>query len=222
MTWLWVLGAMIAASAYSLWLNVIIRSGYAREMASDLHPMLLLTESRWWTAGQHELLQLAAFCWLVPWTEMQPERTFFDVAARFVFATVIQDSWHYWIHRLLHANTWLYHHVHAPHHTLPIPIYLAHVAESIVRDACAFMLAVTVAGLDTSSMAILWAASSMKTTHDHSGVTLPAFLDPLTLWSAISDNNSAYHHIHHTTLHQNFQSLWWTFFDDYCGTRSPA
>ncbi len=141
-------------------------------------------------------------------------------AARVVAATVVIDTYQYWLHRLMHAVPRLYRHMHSTHHdhrkTQPWAALYNSYAESIVGDVASFALAQWLCALSHSETLVVGALGVCKTVSDHSGYVLP--WDPFSHFA----NNAAYHQRHHTHPGVNFEQPFYTVWDRALGTRGSA
>ncbi|KAH7308193.1 sphinganine hydroxylase [Stachybotrys elegans] len=147
-------------------------------------------------------------------------------AMQFFVAMFILDTWQYFLHRLMHTNRWMYTTFHSRHHRLYVPYAYGalynHPFEGFLLDTLGASLAFKVVGMTMRQGTVFFTFSCMKTVDDHCGYKFP--WDPLQL---VSNNNAAYHDIHHQTwgIKTNFSQPFFTFWDSilnttYRGSRS--
>jgi len=132
---------------------------------------------------------------------------------------VIEDTWHYWAHRLMHTP-WLYKRVHKIHHQYSAPFGLAAEYASPIE--------VMVLGLGTVGSPILWAALTgdlhiltmylwimcrlFQAIDAHSGYEFPWSLHHFfPVWAG-----AEHHDVHHERFIGNYSSSfrWWDYFLD--------
>jgi sphinganine C4-monooxygenase len=108
----------------------------------------------------------------------------------------IIDTWQYFLHRLMHANKFLYKQFHSWHHRLYVPYAFGslynHPLEGLFLDSMGALVAEWAMGMSTRQAMLLFTFSTLKTVDDHCGYSLP--WDPLQ-W--LTGNNADYHDIHH-------------------------
>lgn len=140
-------------------------------------------------------------------------------ALQFWLATIIVDTWQYFLHRAMHMNKWLYTTFHSRHHRLYVPYAYGalynHPFEGFLLDTLGASIAYKVAGMTPRQGMLFFSASTIKTVDDHCGYSLP--WDPL---QHITSNNAAYHDIHHQSwgIKTNFSQPFFTFWDGLLGT----
>ncbi|PNH10366.1 Sphingoid base hydroxylase 2 [Tetrabaena socialis] len=141
-------------------------------------------------------------------------RTFMHQAVRFVLGLYVMDTWQYWIHRLMHNNTFLYKHMHSVHHTLMIPyaygaLYNS-ILEGLLLDTMGGVVTHYVAGLDCPTAVCVFTFGNIKTVLDHCNYRGP--INPL---HNIFPNGAAYHDIHHDIrgTKANFSQPFFTHWD---------
>ena len=143
-----------------------------------------------------------------------PFPSFFTMAYQIAIFFVLEDAWHYWMHRAMHWGP-LYKNIHKVHHQYSAPFGLAAEYASPIE--------VMVLGLGTVGSPILWCAIT-KNLHiltmyiwialrvfqaidSHSGYEFPWSLHHfLPVWAG------AHHHdIHHEKFIGNYSSsfTWW-------------
>jgi len=129
---------------------------------------------------------------------------------------VMEDTWHYWNHRLLHHPR-IYGYIHKVHHRYKAPFAIAaeyaHPVETIWLGL-GFFIPLT---LFTNHLTIGWAwlvLRLLETTDVHSGYYFPYF-NPLYLLPGYG--GSPFHDFHHKNFTGNFGStfIWW---DKWFGT----
>ncbi|TQS36354.1 hypothetical protein Golomagni_03202 [Golovinomyces magnicellulatus] len=140
-------------------------------------------------------------------------------AFQFLLAIFVVDTWQYFLHRAMHMNKWLYTNFHSRHHRLYVPYAFGalynHPFEGFLLDTLGAGIAYKLSGMTARQGMIFFTVSTIKTVDDHCGYSLP--WDPLQL---ISNNNSAYHDIHHQNwgIKTNFSQPFLTFWDGLLGT----
>ncbi|KAL2754709.1 hypothetical protein ACRALDRAFT_1042358 [Sodiomyces alcalophilus JCM 7366] len=135
-------------------------------------------------------------------------------------ASVILDTWQYFLHRLMHVNKWLYTTFHSRHHRLYVPYAYGalynHPVEGFLLDTLGAGLAYKATGMTQRLGVLFFCLSTIKTVDDHCGYSLP--WDPV---QHLTSNNAAYHDIHHQTwgIKSNFSQPFFTFWDKVLDTR---
>jgi len=123
---------------------------------------------------------------------------------------VIEDTWHYWVHRLMHDKR-LYKYVHKVHHTYQAPFGMvaeyAHPVETIVLGM-GFFIGIL---LTTNHVILLWSWVTfrlLETIDVHSGYDVP-YLNPLHLIPGYA--GARFHDFHHYNFVGNYSStfIWW-------------
>jgi len=110
-------------------------------------------------------------------------------------------------------------HLHSRHHRLYVPYAFGalynHPIEGFFLDTLGACIAFKAAMMTTRQGMIFFTASTMKTVDDHCGYALP--WDPLQY---VSENNAAYHDIHHQSwgIKTNFSQPFFTVWDHMLGT----
>ncbi|KAE8448419.1 hypothetical protein EG329_009484 [Mollisiaceae sp. DMI_Dod_QoI] len=138
---------------------------------------------------------------------------------QFWLATLIVDTWQYFLHRAMHMNKWLYTTFHSRHHRLYVPYAYGalynHPFEGFLLDTLGAGIAYKVAGMTPRQGMVFFTASTIKTVDDHCGYSLP--WDPL---QHVTSNNAGYHDIHHQSwgIKTNFSQPFFTFWDRLLGT----
>ncbi|KAG6841085.1 hypothetical protein C0991_001993 [Blastosporella zonata] len=139
---------------------------------------------------------------------------------QFFAAMFIIDTWQYFLHRLMHANKFLYKQFHSVHHRLYVPYAFGslynHPVEGFLLDSLGAALAELLTGMSTRQAMLLFVFSTLKTVDDHCGYSLP--FDPLQL---MTGNNADYHDIHHQVIgiKSNFSQPFFVHWDAILGTR---
>ena len=143
----------------------------------------------------------------------------YELAARAVAALWLEDTWHYWLHRLLHHPR-LYGRIHKVHHQFSSPFALtseyAHPIETAVLGVGFFIPTV----LLTTHLAVawFWLLVRMSETIDvHSGYDCwwVNALNPLHYLPFYG--GAKMHDEHHAKFDINYASTF-TFWDQVCGT----
>ncbi|KAG2486598.1 hypothetical protein HYH03_014766 [Edaphochlamys debaryana] len=145
--------------------------------------------------------------------------SFLHRASRFVLGLYVMDTWQYWIHRLVHVNTFLYKHLHSVHHTLMIPyaygaLYNS-VLEGLLLDTLGGVVTLYVAGLDCQTATAVFTFGMYKTVIDHCNYR--GWVNPL---HSLFPNCAQYHDIHHDIrgIKANFSQPFFTHWDWIMGT----
>lgn len=144
-----------------------------------------------------------------PWWKMA-----YQIAIFFV----LEDTWHYWLHRLMHESKFLYKNVHKIHHKYSAPFGLAAEYASPVE--------VMLLGLGTVGSPILYCAVTkdlhiltmyfwiigrlFQAIDAHSGYEFPWSLHHiLPFWAG-----AEHHDVHHEKFVGNYSSSfrWWDYF----------
>ena len=118
------------------------------------------------------------------------------------------DTWQYFLHRGMHANTFLFKAFHSWHHRLHVPYSFGalynHPIEGFALDMCGAGIAEWLTGMSVRQATLLFTIATIKTVDDHSGYSLP--FDPLQRFTS---NNADYHDIHHQAcpLHQTSECI---------------
>lgn len=137
----------------------------------------------------------------------------------FVAITFV-DTWQYFLHRLMHVNRWMYTTFHSRHHRLYVPYAYGalynHPFEGFLLDTLGAGLGYKLTGMTIRQGTFFFCFSTIKTVDDHCGYQFP--WDPLQL---ITNNNAAYHDIHHQNwgIKTNFSQPFFTFWDQFLGTK---
>lgn len=123
---------------------------------------------------------------------------------------VLEDTWHYFLHRLLHHKI-LYKHVHKIHHNFQSPFGMvaeyAHPIETMVLGM-GFMIGIL---CFCNHLILIWAWMAMRlleTIDVHSGYDFP-YLNPLNLIPGYG--GARFHDFHHKNFNGNYSSsfVWW-------------
>lgn len=113
-----------------------------------------------------------------------------------IFSRFIIDTWQYFLHRLMHVNTFLYKQFHSVHHRLYVPYAFGslynHPVEGFLLDSLGAVLGESGSFMTVRQATLFFTFSTFKTVDDHCGYSLP--FDPLQWFTS---NNADYHDIHH-------------------------
>jgi len=131
------------------------------------------------------------------------------------FCLMIEDTWHYFVHRLLHWKA-IYGYVHKIHHTFHAPFGIvaeyAHPIETIVLGIGFFIPMLLLC--DHLLFMFIWFLVRMVQTHEaHCGYELP--FNPLYLIPFYGGAKA--HDLHHKTFECNYSSTF-TYWDRLFGT----
>jgi methylsterol monooxygenase len=141
----------------------------------------------------------------------------YKMAYQIAIFFVMEDAWHYWAHRLMHASSFLYKNVHKIHHQYSAPFGLAAEYASPIE--------VMVLGFGTVGCPIVWCAITkdlhiltmycwialrvFQAIDAHSGYEFPWSLHHfLPFWAG-----AEHHDVHHEKFIGNYASSfrWWDF-----------
>lgn len=141
----------------------------------------------------------------------------YKMAYQIAIFFVMEDAWHYWAHRLMHASSFLYKNIHKIHHQYSAPFGLAAEYASPIE--------VMVLGFGTVGCPIVWCAITkdlhiltmycwivlrvFQAIDAHSGYEFPWSLHHfLPFWAG-----AEHHDVHHEKFIGNYASSfrWWDF-----------
>ncbi|ELT93640.1 hypothetical protein CAPTEDRAFT_151524 [Capitella teleta] len=140
----------------------------------------------------------------------------YDMAWRVFMCAVIEDTWHYWIHRLAHDRR-VYKYVHKVHHYFQAPFGMtaeyAHPVETVVLGM-GFIWGIIFFCNHFSLMWVWVTVRLLETIDVHSGYELP-YINILHLIPGYA--GARFHDFHHFNFRGNYAStfVWW---DKLCGT----
>ncbi|XP_070613365.1 methylsterol monooxygenase 1-like isoform X1 [Erythrolamprus reginae] len=172
----------------------------------------------------HFFIQLPLICgtyyfteyFNIPYDWERMPRWFVIVAQCFVCA-VIEDTWHYFLHRLLHHKR-IYGYMHKIHHEYPAPFGMqgecVHPIETLILGT-GFFIGIIVF---CNHLILLWAwlfCRLIELIDIHSGYDIP--LNPLHLLPFYA--GSRFHDFHHMNFTGNYASTF-TWWDKFFGTDS--
>lgn len=141
-------------------------------------------------------------------------------ALQFFLATLVVDTWQYFLHRAMHMNKFLYTKFHSRHHRLYVPYAYGalynHPVEGFVLDTLGTGIAYLATGMTVRQSMWFFTMSTIKTVDDHCGYAFP--WDPL---QHLTSNNAGYHDVHHQSwgIKTNFSQPFFTFWDGFLGTK---
>lgn len=139
---------------------------------------------------------------------------------QFFLATLVVDTWQYFLHRAMHMNKFLYTTFHSRHHRLYVPYAYGalynHPFEGFLLDTLGTGIAYLAAGMTVRQSMWFFTMSTIKTVDDHCGYAFP--WDPL---QHLTSNNAGYHDVHHQSwgIKTNFSQPFFTFWDGLLGTK---
>ncbi|KAJ3118609.1 hypothetical protein HDU96_000070 [Phlyctochytrium bullatum] len=145
------------------------------------------------------------------------------VGLKFWIATLVLDTWQYWMHRWMHLNPWLYRNFHSVHHQLTAPYAYGalynHPVEGLIMDTVGGALPSLLMDMHPWTSALFYCVATLKTVDDHCGYHWP--WSPFKL---IGKNDAEYHDIHHwgKGIKYNFSQPFYTFWDRFMGTEYHA
>ncbi|KAJ3155342.1 hypothetical protein HK101_001562 [Irineochytrium annulatum] len=180
------------------------------------------------TVALQHLVQIGIACGVVVitrpddlenWT-MEP---LWLVIVKLGIASVLLDSYQYWLHRWMHINRWLYRNFHSVHHELTAPFAYGalynHPVEGLLMDTIGGALPSLLLNMHPWTSCIFYSFATLKTVDDHCGYAWP--------WSPfhlLFSNNAEFHDIHHWGKGRmyNFSQPFYTFWDVWMGTEHDA
>jgi 4-alpha-methyl-delta7-sterol-4alpha-methyl oxidase len=180
---------------------------------------------------------------LFRWTEFSvgalPDASAF--VSQFVFFNVFEDFLFFWVHRLLHANAWLYRTVHSVHHRQKAPYSVAGAQAHPFELVFGFVMPTIAPPLlggaliwSSHSYGLRWGESptrrvhalawwwwllyrELRATESHSGYLFPWHLSRLL--RCVGYAGARAHDKHHSLIRWNYGSfVWW---DVLLGTALP-
>ncbi|XP_072019899.1 methylsterol monooxygenase 1-like [Amphiura filiformis] len=141
------------------------------------------------------------------WDDMP---AWYQMLPRMYACLIIEDTWHYFVHRALHDRR-VYKYIHKIHHSFQAPFGMtaeyAHPAETMILGM-GFMWAIL---LTCSHISVLWMwliFRLVETIEVHSGYDVP-YLNPLHLLPFYA--GPRFHDFHHMNFNGNYSSTftWW-------------
>ncbi|XWS34096.1 hypothetical protein CRYUN_Cryun21dG0010100 [Craigia yunnanensis] len=148
--------------------------------------------------------------------------SFIVIARQLVVAMLIMDTYHYFLHRFIFHNKFLYKYIHARHHRLVVPytfgaIY-SHPLEAFLSDTIGGSLAFVLSGMSPRTSILFFSFATIKNVDDHCGILLPG--NPFHIFFR---NNTAYHDLHHQLYggKYNFSQTFFVMWDRILGTHMP-
>ncbi|KAM9398365.1 methylsterol monooxygenase 1 isoform 2-T2 [Salvelinus alpinus] len=164
----------------------------------------------------HFCIQLPMICGTYHFTEFFSIPYDWDSMPRWPYllaqclgCAVIEDTWHYFLHRLLHHRS-IYKYIHKVHHEFTAPFGMqaeyAHPAETVILGS-GFFIGIMVF---CNHVTLLWAWVAfrlLETIDVHSGYDIP--LNPLHLIPFYA--GARFHDFHHMNFVGNYASTftWW-------------
>ncbi|KAL7981812.1 hypothetical protein Chor_000869 [Crotalus horridus] len=172
----------------------------------------------------HFFIQLPLICGTYYFTEYfnipydwESMPRWFVLVAQCFGSAVIEDTWHYFVHRLLHHKR-IYKYIHKVHHEFLAPFGMqaeyAHPLETLILGT-GFFIGIMVF---CNHIILLWAwlfCRLIETIDVHSGYDIP--LNPLHLLPFYA--GSRFHDFHHMNFNGNYSSTF-TWWDKLFGTDS--
>ncbi|KAJ3098316.1 hypothetical protein HDU97_004127 [Phlyctochytrium planicorne] len=141
------------------------------------------------------------------------------VLVKFMVATVILDTYQYWMHRWAHKVPFLYRNFHSVHHRLTAPYAYGalynHPVEGFLMDTIGGAIPSLLLDMHPWTSCIFYSIATFKTVDDHCG-----FAWPYSPFKLLGDNDAAYHDVHHwgKGIKYNFSQPFYTFWDRLMGT----
>ncbi|MFP9115081.1 sterol desaturase family protein [Flavobacterium sp. RHBU_3] len=138
-----------------------------------------------------------------------------------ILALVIQDTYFYWMHRLLH-NQQLYKYTHAVHHRSvnpsPFTAYSFHVLEA-VAEALALVPIVLLLPIHKITIILFTLIGFIINVYEHLGYEIaPRWLRYTPLFEVLT--TSVYHNLHHSKFRGNY-GLYFRLWDRLLKTENP-
>ncbi|KAF6020402.1 MSMO1 [Bugula neritina] len=134
----------------------------------------------------------------------------YSLAGRILVCAIIEDTWHYFVHRALHDKR-IYKHIHKVHHHFQSPFGMtaeyAHPAETLILGA-GFFIGILVT---CNHIVMLWAwmvVRLLETIDVHSGYDIP-YINVFHLIPGYA--GAKFHDFHHKNFNGNYSSsfVWW-------------
>jgi len=139
------------------------------------------------------------------------------IAFQILLFAMVEDSWHYWAHRLLHVP-WFYQNIHKQHHEYSAPFGLAaeyaHPAETFILGIGTMLGPLLISPFTHLFIVWLWLVVRLLQTVDaHSGYDFPWSLRHwFPLWAGAD-----FHDHHHFAYLGNYATFF-RYWDYFCGT----
>ena len=142
-------------------------------------------------------------------------------AASLVLIVVAHDAYFYWVHRWLHHKAWfssVHGRHHASRHPTPWAAYAFHPVEAIVQAAF-FPLYLAIVPTHDAVMLVFVLHMTLRNAIGHcSHEVFPWAATPRGFFRWITP--VTHHHFHHAHNQGNF-GLYFTWWDQWCGTEDP-
>eukprot|EP00929_Paragymnodinium_shiwhaense_P003896 TRINITY_DN10460_c0_g1_i1.p1 TRINITY_DN10460_c0_g1~~TRINITY_DN10460_c0_g1_i1.p1 ORF type:complete len:274 (+),score=68.71 TRINITY_DN10460_c0_g1_i1:85-906(+) len=121
------------------------------------------------------------------------------------FGMLVLDTVEYWVHRLLHANKWLYRLTHQTHHMPPscAVLSLYNAAAEVIPFSTCITTAFYLSGVTWMDFIIVTSLANLKTAWDHA-----------------STRKGHHHELHHSKPCYNFEQPFFDVWDRLMGTRA--
>ncbi|XVE85874.1 hypothetical protein DITRI_Ditri17bG0126400 [Diplodiscus trichospermus] len=155
-------------------------------------------------------------------TGKQQPSSFFDIARQLAIATLVMDTYHYFLHRFIFHNKYLYKYIHATHHRLVVPYTFGAIysnpVEAFLSDTLGASLSFVLSGMSPRTSVFFFCFATIKNVDDHCGILFPG--NPFHIFFR---NNTAYHDIHHQVygVKYNFSQTFFNIWDRMLGTHMP-
>lgn len=139
---------------------------------------------------------------------------------RISIATLLIDTWQYWLHRIMHMNKSLYRRFHSRHHKLYVPYAYGALyndpVEGFLLDTFGTGISGILCSLTPRETIFLYTFATLKTVDDHCGYRLP-----FDFFQIVFPNNAIYHDIHHQNwgIKHNFSQPFFTMWDKFTSTQ---
>lgn len=151
-----------------------------------------------------------------------PQPSLHIIFLQIFVAMVVMDSWSYFVHRMMHANSFMYKHVHSKHHTLVAPYALGalytHPIEGLIMNTGGGVLSFLISGMTPRTAMFFLSFTTIKTIDDHSSLWFPG-----NILHSLFSHNGAVHDIHHQPcgIKYNFSNPFFVTWDKLLGTYMP-
>lgn len=156
-------------------------------------------------------------------TKPAPQTSLHVIFLQIIVAMVVMDSWQYFTHRMMHANKFLYKHIHSKHHTLVASyafgaLYSSPI-EGLITDTGGGVAALLISGMSPRTAMFFLSFATIKTIDDHSGLWLPG-----NVFHYFFKHDSAFHDFHHQPygIKYNFSNPFFVTWDKLLGTYMPC